>query len=76
MRKKRVWTGVLGIVLILAVFFGYLSWRDGKDTPAASVEEKKAEGEKKPFEGITLTILNHSSATPDGVFDKTCEAAP
>ncbi|MDO4444429.1 MAG: ABC transporter substrate-binding protein [Bacillota bacterium] len=75
MRKKRVWTGVLGIVLILAVFFGYLSWRDGKDTPAASVEEKKAEGEKKPFEGITLTILNHSSATPDGVFDKTCEAA-
>ena len=35
-------------------------------------EEKTAE---KEFEGVTLTMLNFSSATPSGVINKTCKIA-
>lgn len=38
-------------------------------------KEQQETGVKKEFEGITLTVLDHSSATPKGVFEKTCEVA-
>lgn len=44
-----------------------------------SLEEETETGEQKvpekEFEGVTLTMLNFSSATPSGVMEKTCEAA-
>lgn len=30
---------------------------------------------EKEFEGVTLTMLNFSSATPSGVINKTCKIA-
>lgn len=44
----------------------------------ASVTERREDaggGEKKEFEGITLTLLDFSAATPAGVLAKTCAAA-
>ena len=41
MRKKKVGIGILGIILILAVFFGYLSWRSEKNILQRQQSKKK-----------------------------------
>lgn len=79
MRRKK---GIIWILLSAMLLGGFAGCRrpgggsEMKD--AVSVKESRAESgdrEDKEFSGITLTMLNFSSATPAGVLAKTCAAA-
>ena len=39
------------------------------------IRDRDGGGEEKPFAGVTLTLLNFSSATPGGVLTATCAVA-
>ena len=79
MRGKK-WTV---LVLLSAMFLwsmaGCRTSESRSDIPETVPAEESPEtdggGEEKPFAGVTLTLLNFSSATPGGVLTATCEVA-
>lgn len=48
---------------------------DGETAKEESKEETSGGSGGKQFEGVTLTLLNRSAATPKGVLDQACAAA-
>ena len=79
MRGKK-WTV---LVLLSAMFLWSMAGCKASESrsyipetvPAEESPETDGGGEEKPFAGVTLTLLNFSSATPGGVLTATCEAA-
>jgi ABC-type glycerol-3-phosphate transport system substrate-binding protein len=54
---------------------GESSRNDEESQDGSEESEEKTSGEGKEFDGVTLTMLNFSSATPKGVISGACKAA-
>ena len=72
---------ILGGLLAFTILIGvaYAQKNHVRESERHLPEEETETGEQKEsekeFEGVTLTMLNFSSATPSGVINKTCKIA-
>lgn len=74
---KRKLPGLIGFIILISNLTGCITMenKQNKEDIVTSKDRIETEETEKEFSGTTLTILNHSSATPDGVLEKVCEEA-
>lgn len=82
------WRKAAALVMTSAMFFGGIAGcgssdgessggdtsADTQETDSGSEADAQESGEQN-FDGVTLTLLNRSSATPEGVLDQACQVA-